>query len=250
MVGHARIRNETVAQPLAAILVTDTVHSILFAARPIIIEPEAFKGLVRGNSLVTRNAVAGAQFELVEKPDRFDPRLLFQFPAHGPRREEAPAVPFGEFRSTVGTGREGHQVTVLVNVVQAREARSEYLLTARGLRNDLVRPGDHLVLERGIGEPAPGDARPPAHAVLVASAQHGRKSMVADRFVVGEEGVARQIDVGRLAVPALAVIVVPRKGVEGRVEVGRTTLFGAGIARHRHNQSGDNRPVGLDERIA
>ena len=74
--------------------------------------------------------------------------------------------------------------------------------------------------------------------------------MVADRFVVGEEGVARQIDVGRLAVPALAVIVVPRKGIEGRVEVGRTTLFGAGIARHRHNQSGDNRPVGLDERIA
>ena len=237
MVGHARIGHEAVAQPFAAILVTDAVNGVLLASRPVVIEPEALEGLVRGDPLVTRDPVTGAQLELVEEPERLDPGLLLQLPAYRTRREKAPAVSLGEFRSAVGSCRESHQITVLERIVQAGEPRSEDLLAARRRSYDLIRAGNDLVLERRVGEPATGNARTAAYAVLVASAQHGGKGMVADSFVVGEVGIPRQVDIGRLAVSPFAIVVIPGKGIERRIEIGRPALLGAGVARHRHDQS-------------
>ena len=64
-------------------------------------------------------------------------------------------MPFGEFRSTVGTGREGHQVTVLVNVVQAREARSEYLRLREVCVMTLSAPETTSSLSAALENPRP-----------------------------------------------------------------------------------------------
>lgn len=161
VVGHARIGHEAVAQPFAAILVTDAVNGVLLASRPVVIEPEALEGLVRGDPLVTRDPVTGAQLELVEESERLDPGLLLQLPAYRTRREKAPAVSLGEFRSAVGSCRESHQITVLERIVQAGEPRSEDLLAARRRSYDLIRAGNDLVLERRVGEPATGNGLEP-----------------------------------------------------------------------------------------
>ena len=74
--------------------------------------------------------------------------------------------------------------------------------------------------------------------------------MVAEGSVVGQVSVRGEIDVGGLAVAALAVVVVARLRVKRRIEKRRTALFGPGVARNRKRQSRQNRPVGLHERIA
>ena len=74
--------------------------------------------------------------------------------------------------------------------------------------------------------------------------------MVAEGPVPGQVGVARQIDVGRLAVATFAVVVVALKRIERRIEVGRAALLGTHVARGGEGQAGENRPVGLDQRIA
>ena len=83
------------------------------------------EGLAAGDVVVARQADAGAQFQLREPFGLLEERLFGDAPGHGARGEVAPRLAFLELARPVGAQRSGHQVAVVVGVVDAREEREQ-----------------------------------------------------------------------------------------------------------------------------
>ena len=199
--------------------------------------------IVRDTGVGAYHAVAGAQFQLVQPADVFQPVLFVHRPADADGRERSVATVDRKARRSVGTHRGGYQVFVVIVVIDASQIRKVGETRAAGgsgQRRGLSEPGvpqvavfpchvGHaqnlltLILRGGFLE---GDADQRAERMLVFFERVGerifvqpveRAALVDAQFVVGAPLVYVDF-VFRQEAFALGVGIVQRiRGLENEV---------------------------------